>query len=105
MGTKNHLFVLQREVAGTPFEGEVDGKPLTLAHINDVDQFALADLLADDSVSDLRFMTAVLRLAADEENFALISKARLSRPEVVALFEAYKAHNGADEGESEASSD
>lgn len=105
MSTKNDVFVLQREAAAEPFKAKVGNKTLSFAHIGDVDQFVLAELFADENISDLAFITAVFKLALTDADFAALKAAKPSRAELSTLFDAYKGHSGTDEGESAASVD
>lgn len=105
MSTKNDVFVLQRETAAAPFRARIGNKTLTFAHIGEVDQFALADLFADENISDLAFIRAVFQLALSDADFEALKAAKPSRAELSTLFDAYKGHSGTDEGESAASVD
>lgn len=102
MSTENHIFTLKREAGGEPFPAQVGDDVVTFAHSSTLDQFALAELFADDQGA-LEFITNLFRLALSEEDYATLRKARLTRPELDALYEAYTAHCGT--GESPASSD
>jgi len=97
------LFVLKREARGEPFKAKVGSTTLTIPHINSCDQFALAELFAEDT-SDLGFITSIFRLLMGDE-IGKLTDLRLTRDELTALFEAYKEHCGTDVGESPASSD
>ena len=98
----NDLFTLKREAAAEPFKAQVGDAVLSFPHIGDVDQFALAELV-NDAGSDLDYMTGMFRLLLSDEDMAALRAAKLTRNELVALFDAYKGFTGADEGESDAS--
>lgn len=104
MSDKNSLFVLRREAGGEPFEFKVGAKTLKVPHINSVDQFELAELFASDHTSDLAFVTDLFKLCLGD-SFESLRALHLTRPELMALHQAYTAHCGTDTGESAASSD
>ncbi|HJR88830.1 MAG TPA: hypothetical protein VJ782_01555 [Aeromicrobium sp.] len=104
MSTENDLFVLNSEATGKPFQAKVGDKTLSFTHSSDLDQFALAELLAAD-IGDLEFITGMFKLALSDEDLATLRAANPNRKALTKLFVAYKAHNGLDVGESPASSD
>ena len=106
MSPKNHNFVLKREVDGEPFVAALDDKTVSLKPFTELDQFALAEIFATaEDVTLIQFRTSVLSLAASSEDLAILRGASLKNKEIEALYSAYMAHNGADEGESSASVD
>lgn len=102
--SKTDPFVLAREAAKVPFETTVGDATLSMPHIDDVDQFALAELYdSADSRSDLAWLVAFFTVVMGEDVKAL-RDLKPKRPELLAIYKAYLAHNGTSEGESSASS-
>jgi len=99
----SNIFTLARESSGEPFAFEVDGETLTLAHMGDVDQYALAELYAADD-GDLAYMVGLFDLAAGDDA-ARLRALKLPRASLVSLHSAYMEHCGSSAGESPASSD
>ena len=104
--TKDHNFTLKREVDGTPFVAEIGADVVSLKPFTDLDQFELAEIFATaEDVTLIQFRVSVLSLAASPDDLAILRAASLKNKEIAALYDAYMAHNGADEGESPASVD
>lgn len=97
-------FVLKREAVAEPFVAQVGDVTLTATHVGHIDQFALAELLANEDLTLVEMMTGGFRLAMDDENYEALRGLRLSNKELRALWSAYQNHAGVSEGESTASS-
>lgn len=96
------IYTLKREAAAEPFKAKVGDSVLTFPHVADVDQFDLAEVV-NGAGSDLDYMTSMFRLLLSAADLETLRAAKLTRKELVALFDAYKEFMGADEGESDAS--
>jgi hypothetical protein len=101
--SKTDPFVLAREANKTPFKTTIGDVTLSMPHIDDVDQFELGELYDADKKSDLAWLVGFFSLVMGEDVKAL-RDLKLKRTELLALYKAYLAHNGTDEGESSASS-
>lgn len=96
-----NLDAVQAEVELTPFRVHFGGRRFTLAHIEDLDAWKVAE--AADA-GDIQMVLESLRLAMGDDDFAEFRKVHLPQYKLKALFKAYRDHCGQESGESAASS-
>ena len=97
--------VLKADFEDEPYRVEIPGKgKWEIPHVNTIDVFEMNDATRQ-AEGDLDATLAMLRLALPDKDFERLRKAKLNRPTLLALFDAWAKHCGMGDGpESSASS-